>query len=210
MRPGPAQSSSSATVRLPFTDRSSAAAPSTVSGAPVSIAGDPFITLPPSVPTWRVDGEPTSADASAIAVYDPTMTGSVISSACDIKAPTRTPALSSSTPPSSSMRSMATRSAGSAALPCRAPTTRSVPPAIGRAPAPRATSASSTVVAMVKLTTTSLRSSSRPVRRSSVAGARACPPASQHRWRSPQRSGRSGPRPNPWPRTARRSDPGSR
>ena len=94
------------------------------------------------------------------------------------------------------------------AVPC--PTTRSVPPAIGRAPAPRATSASSTVVAMVKLTTTSLRSSSRPVRRSSAAGARACPPASQHRWRSLRRSGRSGPRPDPWPRTVLRSDPGSR
>ena len=36
-------------------------APSTCNGAPVSIAGEAFITLPPSVPRLRVDGEPTSA-----------------------------------------------------------------------------------------------------------------------------------------------------
>ncbi len=52
----------------PVVDCSSTSAPRTTSGAPVSIAGDAFITLPPIVPTLRVDGEPTSALASASAV----------------------------------------------------------------------------------------------------------------------------------------------
>ena len=43
-------------------------------------------------------------------------------------------------------------SPGSGALPWRAPTTRSLPPATGRAPAATAASASSSVVAMVKFT----------------------------------------------------------
>ena len=39
-----------------------------MSGPPVSIAGDAFMTLPPIVPTWRVAWLPTMAEASASAV----------------------------------------------------------------------------------------------------------------------------------------------
>ena len=52
-------------VREPPVERSSTSASSTSSGAPVSIAGEAFMTLPPIVPTWRVAGEPTSALPSA-------------------------------------------------------------------------------------------------------------------------------------------------
>ena len=90
-------------------DCSSTSAPSTSSGAPVSIAGEAFITLPPSVPTLRVDGEPTSALASAsagVALDDRRRRSR------DVRAsPTRrsrTPSPSCSMWPSDSMRSMAT------------------------------------------------------------------------------------------------------
>ncbi len=66
--PGPVHSSASATRRAAPGERSSTSAPSTTSGAPVSIAGEAFITLPPSVPTLRVEGDPTSAEPSASAV----------------------------------------------------------------------------------------------------------------------------------------------
>ena len=54
--------------REPVVDCSSISAPNTTRGAPVSIAGEAFMTLPPIVPTCRVAGEPTSALASARAV----------------------------------------------------------------------------------------------------------------------------------------------
>ena len=66
--PGPVQSDSIATRRAAPGERSSTSAPRTTSGAPVSIAGEPFITLPPSVPTLRVEGDPTSAEPSASAL----------------------------------------------------------------------------------------------------------------------------------------------
>ena len=55
VRPGPVHSSSIGTVRSPpAAERSVTRASRTSSGAPVSIAGEAFITLPPIVPTLRV------------------------------------------------------------------------------------------------------------------------------------------------------------
>ena len=67
--PGPVHSASSATSRVPPPAlRSVTTPPRHRSGPPVSIAGDPFMTLPPIVPCARVAWEPTIADASASAV----------------------------------------------------------------------------------------------------------------------------------------------
>ena len=52
----------------PSGDCSVAVAPKQISGPPVSIAGEAFITLPPIVPCARVAWEPTIAQASASAV----------------------------------------------------------------------------------------------------------------------------------------------
>ena len=69
VEPGPVHSSSSSIERSPDADRRVAVAPKHRSGAPVSIAGDAFITLPPIVPCARVAWDPTIAEASASAVY---------------------------------------------------------------------------------------------------------------------------------------------
>ena len=61
VEPGPANSSSTDTMRVPAVDRSVTVAPRHISGPPVSIAGDAFITFPPSVPWARVAREPTIA-----------------------------------------------------------------------------------------------------------------------------------------------------
>ena len=66
--PGPAKSSSTGTVRVPVAERSVTVAPRQISGPPVSIAGEAFITFPPIVPWARVACEPTIALASARAV----------------------------------------------------------------------------------------------------------------------------------------------
>ena len=85
---------------------------------------------------------------------------------------------------------------GSGALPCRAPTTRSVPPATGRAPSASAESASSTVVAVAKLTRSPR--APRPARASSAARARALRGPSRSRSRSRPRWGRTAARRRPW------------
>ena len=48
----------------PAAERSSTEASKTSNGDPVSIAGEALHRLPPSVPRWRVAGEPTRADES--------------------------------------------------------------------------------------------------------------------------------------------------
>jgi hypothetical protein len=65
VRPGPANSSSSATRRVSAAERRVAVAPKQISGPPVAIAGEAFITLPPIVPCARVACEPAIAQASA-------------------------------------------------------------------------------------------------------------------------------------------------
>ena len=68
VRPGACQSPAIGTLRSPSTEASFTEAPSTTSGAPVSMAGEAFITLPPMVPVPRVAGDPIRAAASASAV----------------------------------------------------------------------------------------------------------------------------------------------
>ena len=125
-----------ATERSPDRTAASRSAPRHSSGPPVSIAGDAFITLPPIVPLARVACEPTIADASARAVNR--THGSGRSRRCPRGSrarPSRRPPSVEVDRTSASIRSIATIASGSGALPCRAPTTRSVPPATGRAPA---------------------------------------------------------------------------
>ncbi len=151
--PGPVKSPSTETVRVPSTERRVAEASRQISGPPVSIAGEAFITLPPIVPCARVACEPTIALASARAVNRSRIAGCAAISACVTSAPRRRPSAVSSIAWSSETRWMATSASGSDALPCRAPTTRSVPPATAFAPRASAASASSTVVAVAKLVT---------------------------------------------------------
>ena len=66
--PGPVRSSVTGTRRSPDAERSIASAPKTMSGPPISIAGEAFMTLPPIVPCALVARDPTIAEASAIAV----------------------------------------------------------------------------------------------------------------------------------------------
>ena len=141
--------SASATRRLPDAERSVATASKQISGPPVSIAGEAFMTLPPMVPALRVAWLPTMADASARAVNSSHAVLEATMSAWVASAPSTSPPSCSRIPRSSDTRWMATRASGSGALPPRAPTTRSVPPAIGRAPAAIASSTSSTEVAAV-------------------------------------------------------------
>ncbi len=63
--PGPVNRSATSIVRSPVAERSVTVAPRQISGPPVSIAGDAFIKLPPTVPWARVACEPTIAHASA-------------------------------------------------------------------------------------------------------------------------------------------------
>jgi hypothetical protein len=80
-----------------------AVAPKTISGAPVSIAGEAFMTLPPIVPTLRVAWEPTIAEASASAVHVLRTAALAVISACVTSAPSvRSP--EASMPRSASMR----------------------------------------------------------------------------------------------------------
>ena len=144
--PGPVQRSSIATSREPERDCSVAVAPKQTSGPPVSIAGEAFITLPPIVPCARVAWEPTIAQASASAVKRARTSSFAAISRWLARAPRRRPpSPSDSTPCSAAIRWIATMLSGSGDLPERAPTTRSVPPATGRAPAASAARASSTV-----------------------------------------------------------------
>ena len=102
----------------------------------MSMAGEAFMTLPPIVPCARVACEPTMADASARPVKCSRTTGWATSSRCVTSAPRRSPPPVPSMPRRASMPWMPTIRSGSGALPWRAPTTRSVPPATGRAPPP--------------------------------------------------------------------------
>ena len=68
LRPGPPRDPRSRPSGCPVGERSVADAPKQTSGPPVSIAGDAFIRLPPTVPCARVAWEPTIAQASASAV----------------------------------------------------------------------------------------------------------------------------------------------
>ena len=68
MRPGPVRRLSTATRRSPASETRTASAPRQISGPPVSMAGEAFMTLPPIVPMWRVAWLPTIAEASASAV----------------------------------------------------------------------------------------------------------------------------------------------
>ena len=81
------------------------------------MAGEPFITLPPNVPTLRVDGEPTNALASARPGRVAATSGWVSMVACETSAPIDTPLSVTVSSRSASMRSMATTCSGSGALP---------------------------------------------------------------------------------------------
>ena len=105
----------------------------------VSAAGDAFARLPPSVPTCRVAGEPTID--GGIGERRPPITdardgprGRRGSSCAPIRSPPPNPI---DRPAARPARWSETRSSGSVHLPCRVPTTRSVPPATGRGPPPR-------------------------------------------------------------------------
>ena len=78
-------------------------APRQISGAPVSIAGEAFITLPPMVPLARVACDPTMADASARPVKRSRTTGCDSSSSCVTSAPSRSPPPAAEMPRSASM-----------------------------------------------------------------------------------------------------------
>ena len=132
--PARSKSSATATQRVPAVERSVAVGAQHTSGEPVSIAGEAFITLPPSVPTLRVAWEPTIADASASAASRARIAGWATMAWWPARR-AGTPRRLGDPRGSSSMRSMATSRSGSGALPWRAPTTRSLPPATGRAPA---------------------------------------------------------------------------
>ncbi len=149
VRPGPVQRSARPTSRVPLGPWSTATAPWQRSGPPVSIAGDAFITLPPIVPFARVACEPTIDDASAMPVKRSRITGWATIASCVARAPRRMPPPWPSMPSRPGMRWIATIDPGSGFLPPRAPTTRSVPPAIGRAPEASARTASSTLPALV-------------------------------------------------------------
>ena len=94
-----------------------AVAPRTMSGPPISIAGEAFMTFPPTVPCNRVAREPTIADASASAVSRSRMKGSAAIWAWVTSAPSASPPSDRLVPRSSSRRWMATMVSGSGALP---------------------------------------------------------------------------------------------
>ena len=170
------------------------------SGPLVSAAGEALARLPPSVPTCRVAGEPTIDAASAMAVQRSRMAGWPASSAWLVVAPIRRPPSVSAIPRSSAIRSSATRSSGSDHLPCRVPTTRSVPPATGRCPAAAAVSASASVVGEVNrppmsgLAVRRRDGVARPARASSAARGCGCRWRGRWRWRWPRASGRTAAR----------------
>ena len=169
--PGPVQSAASGTVRSPDPDRIVTAPSKHSSAPPVSIAGDAFITFPPIVPCARVACEPTIAQASASAVNRSRTRALPRISSCVVVAPSRTPPPASAIPRSPSIRSIATIESGSGALPCRAATTRSVPPATTRAPVASADTASSTVEADVNVRIRPRPRSTRPTRAPASSGA---------------------------------------
>ena len=142
VRPGPVASSSTRTSRRPADDASVTDAPNTTSGAVVSAAGDALTRFPPSVPVPRVAGDPTMAEASASAVQLERTSADEASHACDVSAPSVNPEPSTRCPPSSATRSIATTEGGNGRRPCRDATTRSVPPATGRASGSAASAAS--------------------------------------------------------------------
>ena len=172
VEPGPEKRSATATVRSAPDDRRATVAPRHISGPPVSMAGEAFIRLPPSVPWARVACDPTIVLASASAVKRSRTSGCAAISACVASAPRCSPPFASSMPRSSPMRWIATSDSGSGALPWRAPTTRSVPPATGRAPPASAASASSRFVAVANAVALTRRPP-RPAPASSAAAGRA-------------------------------------
>ena len=117
--PGPVHSSSTGSrARVASGERSSTSAPSTTSGAPVSIAGEPFMTLPPSVPTLRVDGDPTSAEPSASALKRAPSSGLASMSACRTSAPMRDAAVVAGVDRRRARAAGRSRRAPRAAAPC--------------------------------------------------------------------------------------------
>ena len=76
---GPTRNSRNGSVRAPRTDATSTDASSTSSGGSASPAGEAVPRLPPSVPRFRICGEPTVRDASASAGSSPASGASIAS-----------------------------------------------------------------------------------------------------------------------------------
>jgi hypothetical protein len=128
---GPTRNSASGSERTPRTLPSSTCASSMRSGGSASPAGDDVPRFPPIVPRLRICGEPTVRDASASAGRS-SASGGCIASVYVRQAPSRTDP-SSCAQLRSSGTSFRLRIAAGRARSKLSSTSRSVPPAMGRA-----------------------------------------------------------------------------